>query len=445
MRIPVVVCAALLAASAAAQETRPALPASEAKKLRALFSDALAEPAGRAGAKLVAQAKTLEEKYELASLVAALREGPEYDKGSAKPRKVKGKEEKLSRFGSTTVGFTFESDGELYRYAVDVPPGYDEDRTSPLLVDPGHGSGANENDEGKAGFLGYFRNQVEEARLAGWLIARTEIVEQIGAGDVRGAKSEDQVARVFGDFFRDVASRFHVDLDRVYVSGLSQTGFWSWYLGRARADRLAGIAPMSAVTWQVDQYLENFSNLPAYVLHGAADLTCKVEQPRKTCAELEKLGSPVNYQELAGAAHDFAVWGHLDEGLAWLAERPRDPYPKKVAKSLQTELDPWCYWLRVDALEREGDGRAGTRPSASVEAAIEGQTVTIESEGVKRITLCLAPELLDLGSPVEVLWNGESVFTGAPERSFVRAVELALEKADWRGTFVAAIELKAPH
>jgi predicted peptidase len=80
--------------------------------------------------------------------------------------------------------------------------------------------------------------------------------------------------RAFETFWRDVATRFRVDPDRVIVNGLSQTGFWSWYLARTNPRRFAAILPMSAVTWQVDAYASNFLALPIGVLHGSDDPTC---------------------------------------------------------------------------------------------------------------------------------------------------------------------------
>jgi len=41
-----------------------------------------------------------------------------------------------------------------------------------------------------------------------------------------------------------------------------------------------------------------------------------------------------------------------------------------------------------------------------------------------------------------VLWNGKQAFEGVVERNFARTVELALEKADWRGTFEGVLELR---
>lgn len=444
-RLAVQVLTLCLAATAAhAQAKLPPLPAAEASKLRDGLREAFAEPGGKSGAKLAAQAKAWSAKHDFDSLLAALRAGPDVPKGDPKPRGKGKSQEPLERFGSVWSGFTFTVGRDSFRYAVDVPRDYDAKKPSPLLIDPGHGSGAKEDAQGKAGFLAFYRGRADDAGIERCLVARTEIVEQIGTDGLRGARPDDEIAAVFDAFFRDLCSRFAVDLDRVYVAGLSQTGFWSWQLGNARADRFAGIAPMGAVSAQQASYLANFLALSVYVLHGSDDPICPIAQPRATVPLLEKLGVRVHFEEVAGGKHDASVWVKLDDGLRWLAERPRDPYPKKIAKCLQTSRSPWCYWIRVDELEREGSGEAGAPPTARIAAEIAGQEVKIESEGVEKITVGLSRELLDLAQPVTVTWNRKLVHEGALERDFARTLELALDKVDWRGTFEAAVELKAP-
>lgn len=176
----------------------------------------------------------------VADIDKALLRGPWPD---ADPREPRGKE-KLTRFGNVVVGYTFEVDGETYRYAVDIPRGYNRDEATPVLLDPGHGSGAKSDDKGKAGFLPFFRRNCDNAGGQDWLVVRSEIVERIGP-DARGLP-EDAGNVIFQELIRDLASRFHIDPDRIYVAGLSQTGFWAWMLGRMRADRWAGVVPMSA-------------------------------------------------------------------------------------------------------------------------------------------------------------------------------------------------------
>ncbi|HTF86950.1 MAG TPA: hypothetical protein VK843_00980 [Planctomycetota bacterium] len=430
----------LAVCAAPIQEKTVSLPAAEAAKLRTLFTEALAKDEPKTRGALTTQAKKLVAKYAFDDLIQALRAGPLLEKNPAKPRK--GPE--LHKFGDTTVGYTFSCEAGVFRYAVDVPPGYDPAQPSPVLLDPGHGTGAGKSDQEKADFLPFYRGQCAQAGLDNWLIARTEILEQIGAGGLKGELPEDRVAGVFQLFWRDLASRFCIDPDRLYVSGLSQTGFWSWYLGRASGHRYAGIAPMSSVTWQVDPYTVNFTNLPIFVLHGEKDAICPVSQARGTSERLQRAGMNLKYVEIAGAGHDIATWSRLNEGLKWLALKQRAKYPKRSAKAFETLEDPWCGSLSVEELDALGDGKAQTRPTANIEVEIEGQNVKLTSKGVKRATLYLSRELLDVSKPIEVTWNGKSAFKGTPERDFMIALLAALDRADWTETYECAIELRCP-
>ncbi len=419
----------------------PKVSKADASKLREQFAEALAGD-GKSLKLIGMTAKTLESKYDFDSLLATLREGPELPGGAPKPR-GKGKDaEKFEQFDGVLSGFSFQFGKDTFHYCVDVPKDYDPARPAPVILDPGHGVGAKEDKRGKAGFTGFYRGRAELAGLANALVVRTEIVEQIGADGLAGARPEDEVAAAFDACFRDLASRFAVDLDRVWVTGLSQTGFWAWQLGLTRPDRFAGIAPMGAVTWSTSRYLDNLTNLAIYVLHGDGDTVCPVAQPRQTTKALAELGARVEYKEIAGGKHDVSTWVHLDEALRWLAERPRDPYPKKLARKLQTRQQRWCHWIRVDELEKSGTGKAGEAPTASVSAEISGQSVRIETTGVEQLTLCLSRELVDLSLPVTVTWNGEKKLERKLERDFARAVAIAVEKCDWRGTFEVAVELK---
>jgi hypothetical protein len=250
------------------------------------------------------------------------------------------------------------------------------------------------------------------------------------------------VGEVFDAFFRDLLSRYAVDPERVYVSGLSQTGFWAWWLGAFRPDRFAGVAPMSAVTWHVDRFAGNLATVPVYVLHGDADPTCEVAQPRRTCALLQRLGADVRYDEIAGGAHEISVWNHLPEGLTWLSGKAKARYPRRVGKSVRNLRGPWCHWLRIDAMEGEAPGTAGTPPAGGLDGEVDGQEVRLHGDRVTAATVCLSGEMLDLAKPVRVLWNGKTVHDGPVEPSVATLFEVAGERCDWRATFEAALRVQ---
>jgi len=317
-----VVCGLTLGA-AHTQDTLPALSKAEAGKLRTLLAESLAGDA-KAAKKLTDQGKAWRAKLDHASLVEALREGPLLPLGAPEPRGKGKAREVFERFGNVTTGFTFAVGDESFRYAVDVPADYDPKTPAPVVLDPGHGAAAREDQAGKAGYLGYFRGQADAAGLTHALIVRTEIVEQIGAGGLRGERPEDEVCVIFDACIEDLSARFAVDLDRIWVTGLSQTGFWAWQLALTRPDRYAGIAPMGAVTWGTNGYLPNLLPLAVFVLHGVNDKVCPVAQPRKTTQELTALGATVRYEELPDGAHDVSTWRHLSTALEAVGAPPAD-------------------------------------------------------------------------------------------------------------------------
>jgi len=411
--------------------------------LHAAFAATDAEARTRA----VAAAVALAEGRTLEGVLELIQAGPVLAEDAAAPREVAGKLEEHKTIGRTTFGYSFEDRGHVYRYAVDVPRDYDSRTPAPLLIDPGHGSGKDQDAEGKAGFVEYFRGAANAAGGRDWLVVRTQVIEEVGGDGSFEEKPEDEIVHIFDLVFRDLCTRFHVDLDHVYIGGLSQTGFWTWYLAAARPDRFAAIVPMAAVTWQVEPFLANVVPVPTYVLHGDQDEICPVEPVRATTRRLAQLGGEVLYDEVTGAGHDGGVFGRFSKALEWAAERARDPYPARISKSLGSLTGGgWAFWLRVDALEREDSGKAHPQRVATggIDAVIEGQTVRLYSEGVRRVTVCFAAELLDLEKPVEVLWNGKSVHSGKLRPSLEAALTIAAEKCDWSALFPAFLALECP-
>jgi poly(3-hydroxybutyrate) depolymerase len=435
----------LLAAALAPSRPAGASPAEVERTVRRALTEILAEPDAGARKKRIAECVAAVGDVPTKEIVAAVRKGPIYPEGRLpKARKRGRKTEALTTFGDTVVGYTFEHGGKTYRYAVDVPKGYDPDKAVGVLVDPGHGGGAGKSDQDKADYIPFWRRTIDEAGHADWLVARTEIIEVTGPDAKKPWKPlpEDEIAEIFDAFFRDLFSRFHVDPDRVYVSGLSQTGFWAWFLGAFRADRFAGIAPMSAVTWEVDPVPGNLTTVPMFVLHGDADPICKVAQPRGMVKKLEALRLDVRYKEVAGGGHDGSVWSNLPEGLKWLADKPRARHPAHVVKAVRNRQGPWAHWIRIDGVEKEVDGEAHVAPVARVEGKIEGQTVRITSEHVKALTVCLSSEAVDLTKPVEVVWNGKSELEGTVTPSLATLLSIAGEKVDWSAVYEASVPLK---
>jgi len=424
----VVLVSMLLAAGARAD-------AEFTKQVRRTLAKVLAEPDEGKRRALVAP---LADGARVRDVAAAMRRGPLLP-GDAR---VERRGETFTTVGTTTVGFSFRWDGARYVYAVDVPRGYDPGTPAPVLLDPGHAILRGKSDREKAGALGFYRRMLDRAGCEGWLVVRSHVVEEIGADGKD--RPEEYGSRVFQELFRDLVTRFHVDPDRIYCAGLSQTGFWTWMLGRARADRFAGLAPMGAVVWEAQRYPANYLNLPVFVLHGEKDGTCPVGPVRTFLPLLARHGVPVRYLEIEGAGHDGSVWSALPKALEHLRRTSRVRYPARVSKGLSALHDGWSSWLRIDAVRREGGGRAKDPPKAAIDAERDGQSFRLWSEGVTRVTLHFAEETADVDRPVVVQWNGRTVHQGKLTADVFTLFETAYEKSDWTAMYSAKLALKAP-
>lgn len=436
------VCVALALTVPCRAQVPAEIPPKDAEKLRSLLTNGLSPHFKSGVTKLLAQGKRMGRSFDGAALIALLREGPLFESRMPEPRKVHRRVEKIHEYDDRHLGYRFRGVEYVHDYAVDVPASYRRDRPTPVLIDLGHGPALDSIGREELDHLAWMRAQADEAGLPGWLVVTTSMLQSKRMAEGDGPPPEV----LLGDFrllLADLASRFHLDTDRIYLLGYEDSGFWAWYAGRAGAGRIAGMALLSADPTPASGYLENFAGTALYVAHTDSDTVVPFQRVEEVCEELKGLGCELELLEVPGEPVT-ALPGSLHLALAWLAERKRERYPRQFSKLLQTLSDPWAPWVRIDKLHKKGDGELETWPLADVEAWVEGQRVTIRSEGVKQLTLGLSSELLDLDQPIEVVWNDEAVHEGVVKRDFVTTLELACERTDWLRTYECALELKEP-
>jgi predicted peptidase len=99
-----------------------------------------------------------------------------------------------------------------------------------------------------------------------------------------------------------ILADYHVDPDRVYLTGLSMGGFETWDWAVQNADRFAAIAPMCGGS-NVSM-AHRLTNLPIWVFHGDADPVVPVARSDEMVAALKALGADVTYTRYPGVGHD---------------------------------------------------------------------------------------------------------------------------------------------
>lgn len=205
---------------------------------------------------------------------------------------------------------TLTLDGIAHRYQVFVPQGYDSARAWPLVLFL-HGSG----ERGADGLL------PTEIGIGTALRRHAErfpaiVVFPQAPPDTRWPGDATPVALAALD---RAMAEFHVDADRVYLTGISMGGGGAWHVAYRDPDRFAALLVVCGRLVPVESapapvvppddgplfgtLARRLRGLPIWVFHGDADPVVPVEDSRRIVAALRALGAPVRYTELAGVGH----------------------------------------------------------------------------------------------------------------------------------------------
>ena len=101
---------------------------------------------------------------------------------------------------------------------------------------------------------------------------------------------------------KDITSRYNVDEDRIYVTGLSMGGYGTWALAFQYPNRFAAIAPICG--GGKPEVAGLIKNLPVWVFHGAKDEVVLLEKSQEMVDALKVVGGNVKFTIYPEAGHD---------------------------------------------------------------------------------------------------------------------------------------------
>ncbi len=226
-----------------------------------------------------------------------------------------------------------------------------------------------------------------------------------------------------------------VNPNRVYVLGYSAGGDGVYQLAPRMADRWAGAAMMAGHPGDAKPH--NLLNLPYFIQCGGKDAAYKRNE---LCAEwgkmLDKLAkeNPGHYPHKWIVHQNYGHWMKLDckQALPWMAKNTRDPWAKKLNWYQDNVLHTRFSWLANDA-PKAGD---------LVTAEVNGQTITLTTENVKKLTLRLNDKLVNLDKEIIVKdGSGKELFKGKIERSTEAITKSLKERLDVSSVATAELEV----
>ncbi|MCH5375960.1 MAG: prolyl oligopeptidase family serine peptidase [Planctomycetes bacterium] len=196
-----------------------------------------------------------------------------------------------------------------FDYLLYLPDGYDDHESWPLILFL-HGSGERGDD----------LNQVKKHGPPKILESRKDfpfivVSPQCPAG--RRWEPFDLTA-----LLDDVVSRYKVDEDRIYVTGLSMGGFGTWALAARTPDRFAAIVPICG--GGEPGWARRLSKIPVWVFHGAKDTAVPIERSEEMVKALQAAEGNVQFTIYPEAGHDCWTETYDNPKLyEWLLQQKR--------------------------------------------------------------------------------------------------------------------------
>ena len=323
--------------------------------------------------------------------------------------------------------------GRTYHLALSVPLTYQPVKGYGLVVCL-HG----------AGFTGEAYLERWQARLGEDYVLACPTAPK-GAWFTRGA--EELVLATI----RSVQRRYHIDPDRIFLTGMSNGGIGAWVIGMHHAPLFAGIVPMaSGLDDVLMPFLANLRSTSIYIIHGTKDQVMPVELSRTITKELTRLGYPFVYREHQGE-HPMAG-GHyfpkeeLPELVTWLNAQRCNPLPTSVTVVRDASHFQPFGWVRIDATDpiaafsedllSKRDDRIKRREYARLDASIAAPNrIEVRADRVQRYSLFLNEQLIDSSKPLVVLTNGQVSFEGPVTPSLETLLRQARLRQDSRQLF----------
>ena len=100
----------------------------------------------------------------------------------------------------------------------------------------------------------------------------------------------------------DIAARYNVDTERIYLTGLSMGGYGSWALAAEYPERFAAVAPICGGGNRIMAF--RLKDVPVWAFHGAKDNVVPLKQSEEMVNAIKARGGDTRLTVYPNAGHD---------------------------------------------------------------------------------------------------------------------------------------------
>lgn len=247
---------------------------------------------------------------------------------------------------------------------------------------------------------------------------------------------QSHIDRFFDRLIENFILFENIDADRVYLMGYSAGGDGVYQVAPRMADRFAAASMMAG--HPNESQPAGLRNLPFSLHMGGNDGAYKRNEVAKQWGEqLAKLrqADPMGYEHWVKIYEGKGHWMDREDAAAvpWMAKFTRRSFPDRIVWRQDDVTEPRFYWLAVPDDQRQA-GR-------QVVAAVEGQTIQIESADVDKLRVLLHDRLVDLDKPVKVVAGDRVLFEGSAPRTIAALDEALRGRADAKAAYWGVVEV----
>jgi hypothetical protein len=256
------------------------------------------------------------------------------------------------------------------------------------------------------------------AKLNGFILAS---VDWSGVNSTNYEYTADEHQRVL-DAIRDVRLHYHVDCDRIFLSGFAEGANAACDIGLSHPDMFAGVSLISCMP-KMGMMLPMWGNakyLPFYMVTGdmAGDAP---KNNQRLVSEWITKGFPAMHVLYRGRGTEWFP-GEIPNIFEWMMRKVRSkgypdlgtyPVGMEGAEAFQTmrNEDNRFYWVTAEKINEkylyENRGKGNAVVPARIQATImPGNQIRLYTVGIKEASLWFAPGMIDFTKPLSISYRG---------------------------------------
>lgn len=244
---------------------------------------------------------------------------------------------------------------------------------------------------------------------------------------------------------RDARRRFHVNSDKVFLSGHGMGGDAAFDIGMSHPDVFAGVMPISALAQHYCKwYWQNAKHVPWYLVSGELCRNSLVHPDHSAVlGRMLRYGHEfaITYAEYVGRGYEH-YFEEIHDLFDWMNRLSRAKNVKEVEATILRPVDNRFYWIKAEefpanvlqaAVLDTGGRRSRVRPMSLDAKILDGSddhtTISINS-GAKRHILNLSPELIRYDKRLWVRQGSSRKFNDFPEANLETMLNDFRERGD---------------